>query len=185
MQWELLQRSMHALFLLFWSNTRSRGLSIRCSEVFWKLPKNNKLSVLEVVKLGKSYNWLVQQPFQYMWYININVYITNIIYRCMWYTYVYNMYSTHISYHMQQSTITQFLSQWPEELFFASDKIKNWNSSFFTASISVFYLNWTIFITLSQAGSKWYYGSFFKFWKIWDLTLEKKKKNQGRIPTTR
>jgi len=56
--------------------TEQGGLSI-CSEVFWKLPKNNKLSVLEVVKLGKSYNWLVHRLLAiYVIYKHISIYHT-------------------------------------------------------------------------------------------------------------
>ena len=137
MQWELLQRSMHALFccccsgqifVKYLSNigqifvvlvkytekretARSRGLSIRCSEVFWKLPKNNKLSVLEVVKLGKSYNWLMHHSVQNMGYT-------------MWTgrTHDKYRYDTHVktcinAQHLHQSSITQFLSQMAWTIF--------------------------------------------------------------------
>ena len=118
--WELLQQLMHTLVFVLVvvvvvvcgqihgekeRRHRAGGLSI-CSEVFWKLPKNNKLSVLEVVKLGKSYNWLVHQLLA-IYVIYKHVYISHITCHCKWYT-LYNMYSTS---HMQQSSITQFLSQ--------------------------------------------------------------------------
>lgn len=75
---------------------RAGCLSI-CSEAFWKLPKNNKLlSVLEVVKLGKSYNWLVQKIFAIcVTYKIIDMYnVTHISYRCMWYTCVQHVEHT-------------------------------------------------------------------------------------------
>jgi len=80
--WKLLQR-----LFVFWSNTQRRGerrhraggLSI-CSEVFWKLPKNNKLSVLEVVKLGKSYSWLVHISYVNVCDIHFITCIAHLIY---------------------------------------------------------------------------------------------------------
>ena len=121
---ELLQRSMHALvvdlfllfFMLFWSNTGRKERRHRAGVEYMlgsilKTSKNNKLSVLEVLKLGKSYNWLMHHSVQNMGYT-------------MWAAGTHDKYryDTHVktcisAQHLHQSSITQFLSQMAWTIF--------------------------------------------------------------------